>query len=190
MKLPGSPCSQAQYHDAGPVPARPGDESSIVRHQQVAVNTAIAASIEWVGLVEQNPAAKTAVESAKTWKLRDRKLEGELQAGLALELSLSCAAGRWDGEDPPAERGMICKVMNEKVNSFLAGTNPLARGPASGVQSQLEALVGGIGAAVVFPSALQYGGKFWDVHSRYQVLDRLTNGFGSDTGDYSFGQDT
>jgi hypothetical protein len=76
VETPGQPMlSQAQYHDAGPVPARPGDESSIFRHQQLAVNTAIAASIEWVGLVEQNAAAKTVVESAKTWKLQDPKLE-------------------------------------------------------------------------------------------------------------------
>ena len=83
------------------------------------MNSAIAASIEWVGLVEQNAAAKTAVESAKTWKLQDPELEQELQAGLALELSLSCAAGRWDGEDPPAERGVLCKVMNERSTPFL-----------------------------------------------------------------------
>jgi hypothetical protein len=108
---------------------------------------------------------------------------------LALELSLSCAAGRWDGEDPPAERGILCKVMNEEVNSFLAGTNPLASGPTSGWQSQLEGLAGGIGATLVFPSALQYGGKFWDIHSHYQVLDLLTNGLGSESGDYSCAQD-
>jgi hypothetical protein len=188
-ETPGQPLlSQAQYHNVGPVPARPGDESSIFNHQQLAVNTAVAASIEWVGLVEHNPSAKTAVASAKTWKLRDRQLEQELLAGLALELSLSCAAGRWDGEDPPAQRGMLCRVVNKEANSFLAGTNPLASGPLSGWQSQLEALAGGIGATVVFPSGLQYGGKFWDIHSRYQVLDRLTNGFGSDGGDYSFAQ--
>ena len=79
--------------------------------------------------------------------------------------------------------------MNEKINSFLAGTNPLANGPTSGWQSQLEGLAGGIGATLVFPSALQYDGKFWDIHSRYQLLDGLTNGFGSATGDYSFAQD-
>jgi hypothetical protein len=190
VETPGQPLlSQAQYHDAGPVPARPGDEAANFKHQQLAVNSAIAASIEWVGLVERNATAKTAVESAKTWKLQDPKLEEELQAGLALELSLSCAAGRWDGEDPPAQRGMLCKVMNEEVQSFVAGTNPLASGSASGWQSQLEGLTAGLGATFLFPSALQYGGEFWDVHRRYQVLDQLTNGFSSGTASYSFGQD-
>jgi hypothetical protein len=189
LETPGQPLlSQAQYHNAGPIPARPGDESSIFRHQQLAVNTATAASIEWVSLVEQNPGAKAAVESARNCKLKDQKLEQELQAGLALEVSLSCAAGRWDGEDPPADRGILCKVMNERLSSFLTG-NSLASGPASGWQSELENLAGGIGAAVVFPSALQYGGKFWDIHNRYRVLDRLTNGFGSDTGAYRLAQD-
>jgi hypothetical protein len=187
VETPGQPLlSQAQYHDAGPLPARPGNEPSIFSHQQLAVNTAIAAGIEWVALVEQDAAAKTAVESAKAWKLEDQKLEQELQAGLALELSLSCAAGRWDGEDPPAASGLLCKVMNEEVNSVLSGTNPLAGGTASGWESQLESLAGGISATVVLPSALQYGGKFWDIHSRYQVLDRLTYALGSDSGDYSF----
>src|SRR5207248_6267802 len=176
------------YHQAGPVPAQPGDQSSILKHQQLAVNTATAASIEWLRLVEQDPAARAAVESVRTWKLKDQKLEQELQAGSALELSLSCAAGRWDGEDPPADRGILCKVMNERLNSFLAG-NPSGSGPTSEWQAQLENLAGGIGAAVVFPSALQYAGKFWDIHTRYQVLDNLTNGFSSDTGDYSFAQD-
>src|SRR5207302_2004749 len=81
---------------------------------------------EWIRMLEQSPGAKAAIESAKTWEVRDAKLRRELQAGLALELSLSCAAGRWDGEDPPAERGALCKVMNRQVTSFLGGSNPLA----------------------------------------------------------------
>jgi hypothetical protein len=32
-------------------------------------------------------------------------------------------------------------------------------------------------------------GKFWDVHLRYQVLDRLANAFSSDTEEYSSMQD-
>jgi len=71
-ETPGQPLvSEAQYHEAGPMPARPGDEESIFRHQQFAVHTAIAASIEWVKLIEQNPQAGAAIESAKTWRVRD-----------------------------------------------------------------------------------------------------------------------
>jgi hypothetical protein len=188
IETPGQPLlSQAQYHQAGPVPAKPGEESSILKHQQLAVNTAIAASIEWVRLVEQDPGAKAAVESVRAWQLKDQRLQQELQAGLAFEISLSCVAGRWDGEDPPADRGILCKLMNERLRSFLTG-NPLDSGPSSDWQSQLQNLAGGIGAAVIFPSALQYAGKFWDIHTRYQVLDHLTNGFASATGDYNFAQ--
>jgi hypothetical protein len=184
-ETPGQPLvSQAQYHNAGPMPARPGDEESISRHQQFAVATAIAASIEWVKMLERDPAAKAAIESAKTWEIGDSKLRRELQAGLALELSLSCAAGRWDGEDPPAERGALCKVMNHQVTSFLGRSNPLANGPETEWHQQVEGLVGGLAAAVVFPSALHYTGEYWDVHSRYHMLDQLTNGFASDQSQY------
>jgi hypothetical protein len=62
----------------------------------------------------------------------------------------------------------------------------MAGGPASGWESQLEDLAGGIGAAIIFPSALQYAGQFWGIHNRYQVLDRLANGFGSNSGEYRF----
>ncbi|MBV8772926.1 MAG: hypothetical protein JO166_11450 [Deltaproteobacteria bacterium] len=189
LENPGQPLlSQAQYHQAGPLPARPGNEPSIFQHQQLAVDTATAASVEWVRLVEQDPATRAAVESAKSWKLKDQKLQQELQAGLALELSLSCAAGRWDGEDPPSDRGILCRVMNERLTAFLSG-NTLPSRATTGLQSQLQNLAGGIGAAVIFPSALQYAGEFWKIHTRYEVLDRLTKGFGSDTGGYSFSQD-
>lgn len=186
-ETPGQPLvSQAQYHEAGPMPARPDEESSISRHQRLAVDTAIAASIEWVNLVEQSPDAKTAIDSAKSWKLRGSSRARELAAGLALELTLSCAAGRWDGEDPPAERGILCKVMNEKVSSLIGGMNPLTGGSSSGWKFELQELAGGVGAAVAFPSALQYGGTFWDIHGRYQILGQLTKGFGSDAETYSF----
>src|SRR5215831_4428660 len=65
---PGRPLmAQAQYHNDGPMPARPGDAASILQHQQLAVNTAIAASSEWVKKVEENADAKAALESAKNW---------------------------------------------------------------------------------------------------------------------------
>jgi hypothetical protein len=189
VETPDQPLvSQAQYHNDGPIPARPDDDDSIRRHQQLAVDTAIAASIEWVKLIEQNPDAKAAIDSAKDWKLRGSNLAPELATGLALELSLSCVAGRWDGEDPPADRGILCKVMNEKVGSLIGKINPLASGPTSGWQSQLQELAAGIGATVALPQALQYGGKFWEVHDRYQVLEQLTTGFSSESANYTFPQ--
>ena len=58
-ETPGQPLvCQAEDHEAGPMPARPDEESSISRHQRLAVDTAIAASIEWVNLVEQVPMRK------------------------------------------------------------------------------------------------------------------------------------
>src|SRR5258708_16319371 len=61
--------SQAQYHNAGPVPARPGDDDSIRRHQQLAVDTAIAPSIEWAQLIPQTPHPKPPIAPPQTFNL-------------------------------------------------------------------------------------------------------------------------
>src|SRR5215471_21662286 len=103
---PGQPLRlQAEYHNAGPAPAR-GDDASDLAHQQLAVNTALAASIEWVQKVEENPDARKAIESARGWNLKkkDPRLVKELEAGTVTEMAVSCAAGKWDGDDPPGDR--------------------------------------------------------------------------------------
>jgi hypothetical protein len=170
--------SEAPYHTAGPVPARDPDAASIQAHQQLAFDTAVAASIEWVKKVEENGGAKAAIEFSKTWnlKLDNPKLYKELQAGLATQIALSCAAGRWDGEDPPAERGVLCKsVLERKL---------VAVSPTSGSQIQSEII--GLIAGVALPWALKFTGKFWDIYAQYQLLDQLAATIGSDSGHYRF----
>jgi hypothetical protein len=167
---------QAEYHGAGPVPAR-GDDASDLAHQQLAVNTAIAASIEWVTLVESNVAAKKAIESAKSWdlKTRDPHLAKELEAGLLTERALSCAAGKWDGDQPPGDRGFLCRsLLDSKVNS---------EGGAAG--SKLESEIIGLAATFLTPVALKFTGLFWDLHGKYHILEHLTDDIGSDTGHYN-----
>ena len=75
--------SQAEYHNAGAAPVR-GDDASNFAHQQLAVNTAMAASVEWVNKLEENPDAKSAIDSAKGWNLKthDPHLVKELEAGV------------------------------------------------------------------------------------------------------------
>ncbi len=168
--------SEVSYHNAGPVPANETDSASVQAHQKLAEDTAIAASIEWVRKVEENADAKAAIEHARTWnlKLSDPKLAKELQAGMAAELALSCAAGRWDGEDPPAERGVLCKsVLEHKANPLSASSG-----------AELESEVIGLIAGLAVPWALKFTGKFWDVYSQYQLFDQLTNAIGTDTGHY------
>ena len=168
--------AQAQYHNDGPMPARPGDAASILQHQQLAVNTAIAASIEWVKKVEENADAKAAIESAKNWNLAtdSPNLVKEYNGALALEVTLSCAAGRWDGEDLPAEQRAFCRPVSNKGTGSLLGS-----------RSQLKArLLGLLGIAI--PRILGLTGKFWDVHSRYDILEGLTHDIGSDSGHYRF----
>lgn len=177
-ETPGQPLrSQAQYHNAGAVSAH-GDDASDLAHQQLAVNTAIAASLEWVRMVEQDSGAKKAVESAKSWnlKLSDPHLAKELQAGVVTEMAVSCAAGKWDGDDPPADRGAFCRsVLERKMNSL---------GNTTG--SQLQSEIIGLAANLVAPLALKFTGMFWDVHSRYHILEGLAQGVGSNSGHYSF----
>jgi hypothetical protein len=175
---PGQPLrSQAMYHNAGAVPAR-GDDASDLAHQQLAVNTAIAASIEWVSKVEENPNAKKAIESAKGWNLKatDPHLGEELEAGTITETALSCAAGKWDGDEPPGDRGTLCRsILERKLNSF------------SGTGSQLPSEIIGLALNLGMPYALRFTGMFWDVHAQYHILERLVEGVGSDSGHYTFG---
>jgi len=171
--------SQAEYHNTGLVPAR-GDDASDLAHQQFAVNTAMAASTEWVQKVEENADARRAIESAKTWRLksRDPHLVKELEAGIITETALSCAAGKWDGDEPPGDRGTLCRaVLERQVNSV---------GNTSG--SQLKSEIIGLAESLLMPYALKFTGIFWDVHGQYHVLEGLTQDIGSNDGHYRFGK--
>jgi hypothetical protein len=179
-ETPGQPLVQeAQYHQAGAVPARENDPASAAAHQAYAFNTAAAASSEWVRKIEENGDARAAIEMAKTWSLKPKepKLLKELDAGLATEMALSCAAGRWDGEDPPADRGVLCKTIIDQT------VTPSSANSAANI----EAIITGAITRLAFPLALKYTGKFWDVHRQYHILNTLTQGFAAPDGNYSFG---
>ena len=175
---PGQPLRlQAEYHKAGPAPAR-GDDASDLAHQQLAVDTAMAASLEWVQKVEENPDAKKAIDSAKGWSLkkRDRHLAKELEAAMITEMALSCASGKWDGDDPPGDRGSLCRsVLARKMNSL---------DTTSG--STIDAEIIGLTASLLMPFALKFTGIFWDVHSQYHILENLTADISSASGHYNF----
>ena len=176
-ETPGAPLlPEVKYHVSGNVPAKENDAAAIAAHQQFAFNTAVAASIEWVRKVEENADAKAAIEFAKSWnlKLKDPKLAKELEAGLATQLALSCAAGKWDGEDPPADRGVLCKtVLDQSIGSASATS-----------ASSIESILLGTVTRAAFPLALKYTGKFWDVHRQYRILDSLVQNIGSPTRHY------
>ncbi|HEX4606348.1 MAG TPA: hypothetical protein VH724_20275 [Candidatus Angelobacter sp.] len=169
--------SQAHYHTAGAVPALEQDAASVTAHQQFAFNTAVAASTEWVRKVKENAEAKVAIEFAQGWqlKLKEPKLAKELEAGLATQLALSCAAGKWDGEDPPGDRGVLCKTVLDKAISATS----------SSAGARLQALIIGLATRAAFPYALKYTGKFWEVHGQYHLLDKLTAGIAAENGHYS-----
>lgn len=171
--------SQAQHHKAGAVPAG-GDESSAFAHQQFAVETATAASIEWIRKVEENSDAKKVVEAAKGWNLKtsDPHLAKELQAGIITQRALSCASGKWDGDNPPGDQGALCRsVLEGRMNSVSNTTG-----------SQLQNEIIGLATNLLMPFALKFTGMFWDIHGRYHVLEGLVQNIGSNTGHYNFGK--
>jgi len=175
---PGQPLKpQAEYHNAGPVPAR-GDDASDLAHQQLAVITAMAASVEWVKKIKENADAKKAIESAKGWNLKahDPHLAKELKAGEIAQMALSCAAGKWDGDNPPSERGALCRsVLDRRMNSAGGMTG-----------SQLWSEIIGLAANLLTPFALKFTGVFWEVHGQYHILERLAQDIGSNSGHYAF----
>ena len=90
-------------------------------------------------------------------------------------MALSCSAGKWDGDDPPGERGILCKsVLERKMNSV-----------SSSAGSRLESEIIGLAVNVLVPMALKFTGMFWDVHGQYHILEGLAQDIGSDSGHYS-----
>jgi hypothetical protein len=175
---PGQPLRlQAEYHNAGPAPAR-GDDASDLAHQQLAVDTAIAASVEWVQKVEENSDARRAIDSAKGWNLKkhDRRLAKELEAGMITQMALSCASGKWDGDDPSGDRGSLCRsVLARRMNSIVTSSG-----------STIDAEIVGLAANLLMPFALKFTGMFWDIHSQYHILENLTEDIGARNGHYNF----
>lgn len=175
-ETPGQPLlSQAKYHVSGNVPAQENDAAAIAAHQKYAFNTAAAASSEWVKKIEEDKDAKAAIDSAKGWnlKLKDPKLVKELDAGLLTETALSCMAGKWDGEDPPGDRGVLCKtVLDQSV------------GASAAKSSNVMSAIVGVFTREAFPFALKYTGKFWDVHRDYHILQALTQGIAAQSRTY------
>lgn len=103
--------SQIKYHAFGAFPAL--DSASAVKHQLYAYHSACAAAIEWIGLLEANPAAKRAIEFAKRWDMAkvDPNVTDDLQDGVYSSVMVSCIMQKWDGNYPPRDRAKDCGVF-------------------------------------------------------------------------------
>jgi hypothetical protein len=158
---PGKPKkSQVPYHRAGPFPA---SEDNPREHQLFAVNSAAGASIESIAMVMEDPAARAAIESVKTWDVKkfDPAMLHDLEGALGSTLLLSCALYKWDGFNPPPPRVAECKALLGLV-------------PAS---------VAVPGRQGVIPTP---DNEFWAVQLKFNIVDSLAAGFGSDSGNYNF----
>jgi hypothetical protein len=102
-------------------------------------------------------------------KLKDPKLARELEAGQITQMALSCAAGKWDGEDPPGDRGVLCRTVLDQT---------ITPGSATSA-AKIESIIAGLAVGAAFPYALKYTGKFWEIHRQYHLLDRLATGIGT-----------
>jgi hypothetical protein len=162
---PGKPKrSQAAYHAEGPFPAT---EENPKEHQLFAVNTAAGASIEWVRLVMQHPGARAAIEATKAWDVKkfNPAMLHDLEGALASSLLMSCAVYKWDGFNPAPPRVAQCR-----------GILGLAL-PAQALGATLPGFSG------VIPTPTN---EFWHVQVKLNLVDHLTQEFGSQTGDYFF----
>ncbi len=150
--------AQDPFHDAGAFPSSKG----VSEHQLFAVNSAAGASIEWVKLLMTFPAAKKAIEYARTWDVKkfNPMMEHDLESGLASTLLMSCVVNKWDGDKPPQQRKTQCSAM--------FGTVPaMALAPMSGV----------------LPTPAN---EFWGVEIQQNIVAHLTTGFGGADGNYIF----
>lgn len=108
--------------------------------------------------------------------MHDPHLAKELEAGMITEMAISCAAGKWDGDDPPGDPGTLCRSVLERKMNMLGSTTG----------SELESEIIGLAANLVTPFALKFTGMFWDVHGQYHILEHLAEGVGSNSGHYGF----
>lgn len=158
--------SQVKHHNRGPFPA----SQSASEHQLFAVNTAAGASIEWIQKVMEDSGARSAIEFARDIKLEKRDpMLPFLTSALASTLFMSCVADTWDGPEPPQRRKTECH------GSYLA--------------------VAPTGAGILFPGAGVPGfydvtpspyNEFWAMHTKYNIVEQLAQGFGSQSGQYVF----
>ena len=157
--------SQISFHNAGPFPAT--GATSAAEHQLFAINTAAGASIEWIRLVGNGPGVRTAIEFAKGWDLKryNPAMLHDLEGGLGAALLMSCAARKWDGDNPSPQRKAECQGM-------------LQYAPFGGAMAVLPGMGG------VIPNPFN---EFWAVHTRYNLVERLAHSFGTQEGHYNFG---
>lgn len=103
--------SQIKYHNFGAHPAF--DSASAVQHQLFAIHTATEAAIEWIGLIEEDHAAKIAIDFAKAWDASkgDPEAADDLKDGLYSALMVSCLMQKWDGNYPPPDRSKDCGTL-------------------------------------------------------------------------------
>lgn len=102
--------SQIKYHNFGAHPAH--DSATASQHQFFAYQTASAASVEWIALLENLPNVRTAIEFARNWgadKLNSH-VEDDLEDGLSSIRLASCTMQKWDGNHPPPERANDCST--------------------------------------------------------------------------------
>ena len=103
--------SQIKFHSFGLYPAT--DSASAIKHHLYAYNTACAAAIEWIKLLEEDPDVKAAIDFAKEWDMKkvDRDLADDLEDGLSSAQMVSCVLQKWDGNYPPKERDKDCNTF-------------------------------------------------------------------------------
>jgi hypothetical protein len=180
---------QEMHHYEGP---RRADVFGVVAHQLFAINTAAAASIEWVTMLQQRfPSAKQAIDYARSWDIRSYdpamsngtlSLEG-ISSSLGGALLVSCATSRWDGSYAPVEREGECRMAYAGYTGLavLGVASNGIHGPPLVGKALSSARPDPLSSFTSFFN--EFLGAFWKV----PILHDLSDGFASQTGgDYVF----
>jgi len=152
--------SQISHHQAGPHPAVAGSQASAEDHQLYAVNSAARASIEWIGLIEKDSAAKNAIDYVKGWDIKkyNPMMLNHLEGSLAAQMMLSCLVSKWDGARPPTQRAAQCSAF--KNAGLMTGMTITGKTPIS------------------------FANEYWAAHARFHIVETLAEGISTPGGDY------
>ncbi len=149
-----------RLHNCGAVPTA---QFSAVLHQQFAVQTAMAASLEWMRWLKQSDKMKVVFELIK--QPVERRLFRDASDHLILGMKRSsCLVGAWDGSHPIASEAHECKAAGLSISHVM-----------------LEVLHG---YHEPLPTPFN---EFWQLYLEQDIIGQLIEGLGDlDSGHYIF----
>lgn len=151
----------ARFHTQGAVSGLDSEE----KHQQLAVITAFAGSIEWVELLSEEPLVGEAIRFSGNAAGNSFFLKTPAQKNVEGMKRSACMLSKWDGPEPTEREAKVCRKYRLSIcNMLLSWT----RGSKEGL----------------LPSVTN---TIWKQYIDANIIDKLTRGWGSPkNGKYDF----